>query len=370
MNASLYCLSEVRFRFIPRRRSALSSRARSSRLASPASLRLLPLVALVIFGAAQAAAPDEATGQPLEAVQALRQQLAVQQIRITELQRLQAETERERQRLAAELDALRLKASQGAELSEQLATLRLLTDRLARLLPGDAAESQASGRTSDDTSQTGEQRVVELADARQRLAALTDAYADAQQARQSAEADAAAASARAAELEARLQQQQLTLTEAQLRADKAEKLHAALEDARARLLTENEKLKVELENARVRQADALERAVRLDARLAAAEARAGQVTDQPVQVPADGQQARPGFGAASVPGAADNPGSEPTASVAGQPVVYRVREDDSLSKISVRFYGNSADWERIFAANRDVLDAPDKLAPGMQLIIP
>jgi nucleoid-associated protein YgaU len=370
MNASLYCLSEVRFRFIPRRRSAPSSSARSSRLASPASLRLLPLVALVVVGAAQAAAPDDATGQPLEAVQALRQQLAVQQIRITELQRLQAETERERQRLAAELDALRLKASQGAELSEQLATLRLLTDRLARVLPGDAAESQASGRTSDDASQTGEQRVAELADVRQRLAALTDAYANAQQARQSAEADAAAASARAAELEARLQQQQLTLTEAQLRADKAEKLHAALEDARARLLTENEKLKVELENARVRQADALERAVRLDARLAAAEARAGQVTDQPVQVPADGQQVRPGFGAASVPGAADNPGSEPMALTAVQPVVYRVREDDSLSKISVRFYGNSADWERIFAANRDVLEAPDKLAPGMQLIIP
>jgi len=356
------------------RRSTLPSRLPLSRLTLQVLCRLLPILLLVAGGAAQAAARDDAAGQPLEAVQALREQLAMQQVRIADLQRLQAETDRERQRLAAELDALRVKTSQGVELAEQIATLRLLTERLARVLPGSADDAQASAADADAAPHAGEQQAVELADVEQQLAALTNAYADAQQARQSAEAEAAAASARAAELEARLQQQQLTLTEAQLRADKAEKLHAALEDARARLLTENEKLKVELENARVRQSEALERAVRLDARLAAAEARAGQAVLQPGSPSANGEQGPTGGGVTLDPAGpaalVDNDSAEPAASTASHPVVYQVREDDSLSKISVRFYGNSADWERIFAANRDVLEAPDRLAPGMQLIIP
>lgn len=329
------------------------------------------LLALFGVGPALAATPTDSSTQPLEAVQALREQLAVQQVRIAELQRLQAETERERQRLAAELDALRLKVSQGAELSEQIATLRLLTDRLDRLLPAEASGQRPAGAESREQAQASEAQALELAGARQRLTALTDAYADAQMARQSAEAEAAAASARAAELEARLQQQQLAMTEAQLRGDKAEKLHAALEDARARLLTENEKLKVELENAKARQADALEQAVRLDARLVAAEARAANLRPDPgsaamdaTSVPA--RAARLSGAAGGVESGVESMAGSPPS----QPVIYRVRVDDSLSKISVRFYGNAADWERIFAANRDVLDRPDTLAPGMQLVIP
>ncbi len=326
-----------------------------------ARVAALSLLLAATLGSVGAAEPDDGAMQPLEAVQALRRQIGVQQVRIAELQRIHAETERERQRLAVELDALRLKASQGAELAEQIATLRLLTDRLARVVP---ADSQSPAQPAEDGERDAELQAIELAEARRRLAALTEVYADAQQARQSAEAEQAAAAARAAELDARLQQQQLSLTDAQLRADKAEKLHAALEDARARLLTENEKLKVELENARARQAEALEQAVRLDARLVAAEARAEQATREPdasLDVPTTPA------GSDAVQAAVTAIGND---GAAASPVVYLVREDDSLSKISVRFYGNSADWERIFAANRDVLDAPDTLAPGMRLIIP
>jgi nucleoid-associated protein YgaU len=373
MNAIVQRLPEVLSRFVACLARMLTSRLHPVRSKPPVSHGLWLLLVFAVLGAAEAA-PDETAGQPFEAVQELRQQLAMQQVRITELQRLQAETERERQRLAAELDVLRLKASQGTELAEQIAALRLLTERLARLVPGDTADARASSGGSGDAKPAGEQQAVELADAQQRLAQLTDAYADAQQARQSAEAEASAALSRAVELEARLQQQQLALTEAQLRADKAEKLHAALEDARSRLLTENEKLKVELESARARQAEALEQAVRLDARLAAAEARSGQASRRADAVSVNGDEAPSAAGVSSISRgdttAIDDDGSEPNPPQPAQPVVYRVREDDSLSKISVRFYGNSADWERIFAANRDVLDAPDKLAPGMQLIIP
>ncbi|WP_200330925.1 LysM peptidoglycan-binding domain-containing protein [Thiocystis violacea] len=50
--------------------------------------------------------------------------------------------------------------------------------------------------------------------------------------------------------------------------------------------------------------------------------------------------------------------------------VYNVRPKDSLALISNRFYGTSAEWRTLFAANRHVLSNPDQLAPGMTLIIP
>ncbi|NEV63108.1 LysM peptidoglycan-binding domain-containing protein [Thiorhodococcus minor] len=50
--------------------------------------------------------------------------------------------------------------------------------------------------------------------------------------------------------------------------------------------------------------------------------------------------------------------------------VYRVRERDSLGRISSRFYGSSGQWHRLFEANRHLLDNPDQLTPGMTLVIP
>ena len=50
--------------------------------------------------------------------------------------------------------------------------------------------------------------------------------------------------------------------------------------------------------------------------------------------------------------------------------VYVVVAGDSLSKIAKRFYGNANQWKRIFEANRDILDNPDLIRPGQELIIP
>ena len=49
---------------------------------------------------------------------------------------------------------------------------------------------------------------------------------------------------------------------------------------------------------------------------------------------------------------------------------YKVQQGDSLSKISKEFYGNANQYMKIFEANQDKLDDPDKIKPGMDLIIP
>ena len=49
---------------------------------------------------------------------------------------------------------------------------------------------------------------------------------------------------------------------------------------------------------------------------------------------------------------------------------YRVQPGDTLSKIAKQFYGNANDYNRIFNANRDKLDNPDKIQAGQELVIP
>ena len=49
---------------------------------------------------------------------------------------------------------------------------------------------------------------------------------------------------------------------------------------------------------------------------------------------------------------------------------YEVVSRDSLSKIAKREYGNASEWTRIYEANRDILDDPNKIHPGQKLKIP
>lgn len=50
--------------------------------------------------------------------------------------------------------------------------------------------------------------------------------------------------------------------------------------------------------------------------------------------------------------------------------VYRVRPHDSLGLIARRFYGDSERWREIGEANLHVLADPDRLIPGMTLVVP
>ena len=49
---------------------------------------------------------------------------------------------------------------------------------------------------------------------------------------------------------------------------------------------------------------------------------------------------------------------------------YTVKPGDSLSKIAKQFYGNANDYMKIFNANQDQLDDPNKIQVGMELKIP
>ena len=47
-----------------------------------------------------------------------------------------------------------------------------------------------------------------------------------------------------------------------------------------------------------------------------------------------------------------------------------VAEGESLTRISMRYYGTSVRWEEIYDANRDVLKGENALRPGQRLRIP
>lgn len=49
---------------------------------------------------------------------------------------------------------------------------------------------------------------------------------------------------------------------------------------------------------------------------------------------------------------------------------YTIEKGDTLSKIAKQQYGNANDWKRIFDANRDVIDDPDRIFPGQVIKLP
>ncbi len=49
---------------------------------------------------------------------------------------------------------------------------------------------------------------------------------------------------------------------------------------------------------------------------------------------------------------------------------YTVKPGDTLSKIAKEFYGNANEYNKIFEANQDKLQSPDKIQVGQELVIP
>jgi nucleoid-associated protein YgaU len=54
----------------------------------------------------------------------------------------------------------------------------------------------------------------------------------------------------------------------------------------------------------------------------------------------------------------------------GSNKTYTVKAGDTLSKIAKEIYGNANEYQRIFEANQDKLQSPDKIQVGQQLVIP
>jgi LysM repeat protein len=49
---------------------------------------------------------------------------------------------------------------------------------------------------------------------------------------------------------------------------------------------------------------------------------------------------------------------------------YTVKAGDTLSKIAQQYYGNASQYNKIFEANRDKLNDPNKIQVGQELVIP
>ncbi len=49
---------------------------------------------------------------------------------------------------------------------------------------------------------------------------------------------------------------------------------------------------------------------------------------------------------------------------------YIIESGDTLSKIAKQFYGNTMDYPKIFEANREVIQDPDKIFVGQKIRIP
>ena len=59
-----------------------------------------------------------------------------------------------------------------------------------------------------------------------------------------------------------------------------------------------------------------------------------------------------------------------TAGSASRSTYYTIQSGDTLSKIAKEKYGDAQAYTRIFDANREVIEDPDKIYPGQQIRIP
>ncbi|MFA5271079.1 MAG: LysM peptidoglycan-binding domain-containing protein [Candidatus Omnitrophota bacterium] len=49
---------------------------------------------------------------------------------------------------------------------------------------------------------------------------------------------------------------------------------------------------------------------------------------------------------------------------------YTIQKDDTLQKISEKFYGTTKKWQMLYNENKDVLKSPNSLRPGKTIKIP
>jgi len=68
--------------------------------------------------------------------------------------------------------------------------------------------------------------------------------------------------------------------------------------------------------------------------------------------------------------APEAPAAEAPAEAAPDAQTYTVQSGDTLWKISEQVYGNGSKYMKIFEANTDILENPDRIFPGQKLVIP
>lgn len=98
---------------------------------------------------------------------------------------------------------------------------------------------------------------------------------------------------------------------------------------------------------------------------------AAQGTEAPVAA-AGVVDTKPRISASDIRPVPPPPASRPVKAepLAETTTTYKVGHGDTLEKIAGKVYGDASKWRVIYDANRDVLNSPNRIYPGMELLIP
>ncbi|MCC6415453.1 MAG: LysM peptidoglycan-binding domain-containing protein, partial [Opitutaceae bacterium] len=237
--------------------------------------------------------------------------------------------------LQAETDRLRASDTLAANLQKELEdTRRKSADAEQRVQLRTAAES----RLTDEKA--GLQQQLDMVNAR-----LDSLRAE--------NSRLAGASTALAEAEARL----ATLSAASTQLSEAQR---TLGDLR----TENARLK---DSVQALDRDRTSRVAALQQENAALSARLRQAQGTLDQIAAAARLMNP---SASPQTASGGTPARTSTEVSQTPRYHTVAEGDSLSRISLRYYGTANRWQEIYEANRAVLSQENVLRPGQQLVLP
>lgn len=136
-------------------------------------------------------------------------------------------------------------------------------------------------------------------------------------------------------------------------------------DVEQRLPGQVRDLRVEFEDGQVKlSGEADSQAARTKAILAAGNVKGVMGVDASgVRIPAEPPPS-PGGAVAGV-----RPAASPAAGGAKEQI-YEIRKGDTLSAIAQTHYGKASEWHRLFEANREIIDDPDRIYPGQKIVIP
>jgi nucleoid-associated protein YgaU len=141
-------------------------------------------------------------------------------------------------------------------------------------------------------------------------------------------------------------------------------------------LPQSARIRAAIENQRARAAKARERAgligeraENLRQKIRELEQTAAAARELAIQAEAKVTELQERLKSVESRGRTKRPGQKPVGRAAPARV-YVVKPGDTLGKIAKSVYGSPARWRDIFRANKDRLDDPDSIQPGMRLRLP
>jgi nucleoid-associated protein YgaU len=249
--------------------------------------------------------------------------------------------------LTNQISTLRAENAKLGSAGEALGSLRNeIVDLKTRLAEAQKAVEQHASTVAELTG-VNEKLTADTKNLEQQLAALraeNGRLAEGEAARQEAEQRAASFATAAA---------QLTATQRELGS------------ARAEIARLNDAMQVLERDRGARIAQLQQENAAIAARLRQAQGTLDQIASAARLI--NGGAGHPSGASVSNPSA---PTAVAAAPITPAPRVHVVAEGDSLTRISVRYYGTSNRWQEIYDANREILKGENALRPGQRLRIP